>query len=386
MSHPKSSTTGGSGDDLKDAMIRFIGSKIEGYAQWDMTDDNLWGCIHKEFQVFTEEQLTTIPTPYLQYLRDFLRHNGVYVIINSYIPLYKIIYNVIHEQRFEDWTHDEILEYLKTTGNFNSPSINYYLRENRIPFSTITQLHIQTNPFPQPTTPVANYGTTTPEYRTITPNPETSLTAPIPPENNQPVTEKLPQERTLTPITLSQTPTPSRTPIPSTQTLQTITPATTVLKSPLESMISPPDKPQTQALNVLKTTPKNESESTEEPGNEPRTGFNPKSGNWNVATEGKLYSNQNKYSNLMNSDQNKNCDIKPGTDARNTKKPILQSLQELLTEHRQSRQLPTRTTDTRPTTTISPEAVPDLTPSEHPGQTESTSLLSPPLNTSRNHG
>ena len=92
---------------------------------------------------------------------------------------------MIHEQRFENWTHDKILEYLKTTGNFNSPSINYYLRVNRIPFSIITPPYIQTNPFLQPTTPAPNYGITTPEYRTITPNPETSLTAPIPPKNDQ---------------------------------------------------------------------------------------------------------------------------------------------------------------------------------------------------------
>jgi hypothetical protein len=115
---------------------------------------------------------------------------------------------------------------------------------------------------------------------------------------------------------------------------------------------------QTQPIPPT-TTPRTKSArpgNTEGLGNEPRTGFNHKPRNRNVATFGNLYSNQNKYSNQTDSDQNKNCDNKLGTDAKNTENPILQSIQKLLTEFRQSRQ-PLDRANTRPTTTLTPKAV-----------------------------
>ena len=50
----------------------------------------------------------------------------------------------------------------------------------------------------------------------------------------------------------------------------------------------------------------------------------------------KIYNNKNKHNNQTDSDQNGNCDNKLRTDAKNIGKPIIQSIQELLTEFRQS--------------------------------------------------
>ena len=152
-----------------------------------------------------------------------------------------------------------------------------------------------------------------------------------------------------TPTAPNRIPTPSRTPTPTTQTPETtITQTTTIPKSPLDSVISPPDNPQNQN--------------------------NPDSGTaGSLATPRKMYENRNKHSNQKDNDENRDCD-KPRTNAKNNGKPILQSLQELLTEYKQMRQLPAyTTTNNRPTTTPTPEAVSGLTtPSEYSGRTEST--------------
>ena len=279
----------------------------------------------------------------------------MYVPTNYYIPLHKTIYNVIHEQKPGQWNYNEILNHLKLIGNFNSPVMTHYLRENGIRFSTTTYPRHK-NPFLKPTTPLP-VAERPPQEQTLTP------TTPNQPQNH-------PATRPQTP---SQILTPNRTPTPITQAPETtITPATTIPKSPLESVISLPDNPQTQPTPL-------ESGNRNDPDND--TTKSP-------AELEKVYNNKNKHNNQTDSNQNGNCDNKLRTDVKNTGKPIIQSIQELLTEFRQS-QRPFDRTNTRPTAiltpeaivnpttpqilTTTPEAVPSLTtPSEHSGRIEST--------------
>jgi hypothetical protein len=352
MSHLESSTTGGSAGYKEPAIIKFIGEVIEEWEECDLSDESLWNCLHDDLEKITEEQIATVPTSHLQYLWDVLRYHGVYVTRDYHIPLYKTIFNVIHKEP-EQWTHDEILEYLKTTGNFKSRRINRYLWENDIPPSKITPRK-QTNPFLHPA-----------------------------------ITEKPPESRTPTPTnrTPNQTPTPSRTPTPIPGT--TTPPAMQTPKSPPNDLYDNPlSQPQNRIPNPSsRTNPQTQSITpTEELGKEPETEF--ESGNQNdpdsgttgsLATPGKMYANNNKQSNQKDNDENRNCDNLPRTNAKNNGKPILQSIQELLTEFRQSRQLPNRT-NTRPIATPTPEAVANPTTPQIPTTTPkgATSLTTPP--------
>ena len=97
-----------------------------------------------------------------------------------------------------------------------------------------------------------------------------------------------------------------------------------------------------------------------------------------LATPGKMYANNNKQSNQKDNDENRNCDNLPRTNAKNNGKPILESIQELLTEFRQSRQ--SYRANTPPTATPTPEAVANPTTPQIPTTTPkgATSLTTPP--------
>jgi hypothetical protein len=177
MSHPESSTARGSGGYKEPTIIKIIRDTIEEWKECNLKDKGLWECLHYEFEEFTEEQIATVPTPHLQYFRDFLQHRGVYVPRNDYLTLHESIYDTIHQQKPGRWPHYGILEHLETTGNFCSPKINRYILENDIPYSKL-QFYKQTNPFLHPTPP-------------------------------PPITEKPPQSRTLTPTISNRTPTPT---------------------------------------------------------------------------------------------------------------------------------------------------------------------------------
>ena len=99
MSHPESSTAGGSGGYKEPIVINLIGEMIKEWDKFDLNDEDLWEYLHYEFKEFTEEQIATVPTPHLQYFRDFLQHRGVYVPRNDYLTLYESIYDTIHQQK-----------------------------------------------------------------------------------------------------------------------------------------------------------------------------------------------------------------------------------------------------------------------------------------------
>lgn len=161
MSDPDSSIVGGSGNheaeanplkdnDRKETMNEFIDAKMREYKTYNITDKDLWESLREDFQGFTQEEIATAPTSCLRCFRDFLRHHGVYVLKNGSVPPSISIFKTIYENDPEEWPQHEILEYLKTKGNFNSEKINRYLRENDIPFSTITFPSDQPNPSSNP--------------------------------------------------------------------------------------------------------------------------------------------------------------------------------------------------------------------------------------------
>jgi hypothetical protein len=280
MSHLESSTTGGSGGYKEPAVIKLIGETIEEWDKLDLKDDTLWRNLHYELEEITEEQIETVPTPYLQYFRDFLQRRGVYVPRYNHVLLHESIYDTIHQQKPGRWPHHEILEYLEITGNFHSPNINRYLWENGIPSSRKITPRRQINPFLHPTTP-------------------------------PPITKNPPQSRTPTPTTPNRTPTP----IPGTTT----PPAMRTSKPPPNDLCdNSPDQPlipPSRARDVPATALQNQ----------------------NVATLGILYNNKNKNSNQTDNNRYKNRDNKPKT-AKNNRKPIIKSIKGLLTEFRQLRQ------------------------------------------------
>ena len=117
-------------------VFHYINEKIMQYKTYEMTDEDLWESLQLDFKGVTEAELAAVPTACIRHLRELLRRNGVYVSRDQQIPADKSLYKVIHEEKPQEWPRDEILKYLKRNGNFNSPAINEYLRENNIPFAT----------------------------------------------------------------------------------------------------------------------------------------------------------------------------------------------------------------------------------------------------------
>ena len=108
----------------------YITFKITEYIHYNFQDDELWELYQEDFKGFSIATFKDCNQPGIRKLRALLRSNGVWVRKDRRKTVAESLYNTLQEEEPAEWTTQEIEEYIRTTGRFNSAQINYMLGQN----------------------------------------------------------------------------------------------------------------------------------------------------------------------------------------------------------------------------------------------------------------
>ncbi|RKF55671.1 hypothetical protein OnM2_088060 [Erysiphe neolycopersici] len=120
-------------DELTTPIVNsFILWRIYMYNSLSFTDYDLWELFRDDFDGWKKEHFDNSEKEVTTNLRNFLRQNGVYVVMNSGALINQELCNVVENPDYHEWTHEEIQQQLNRNGTFNSsqnPNVKPIQRE-----------------------------------------------------------------------------------------------------------------------------------------------------------------------------------------------------------------------------------------------------------------
>lgn len=108
-------------DELTTPVVNsFILWRIYMYNSLRFTDYDLWELFRDDFDGWKKEHFDKAEKEVTTNLRNFLRQNGVFVMMKSGALINQELCNVVENPNYHEWTYDEIQQQLNRNGIFNS--------------------------------------------------------------------------------------------------------------------------------------------------------------------------------------------------------------------------------------------------------------------------
>ena len=94
---------------FKDKLVEFIQTTIYLYNKQDLTNTDLQTVFQEQYKGFTIESFKKIYTDIRSKLQKYLLKRGIYVGKNSSrVPIYKLLYKVLEQEKQPKWTDRDI--------------------------------------------------------------------------------------------------------------------------------------------------------------------------------------------------------------------------------------------------------------------------------------
>ena len=118
----------------------YIIFKITEYIHYNFQDDELQELYQEDFKGFFIATFKDCNQLGIRKLRVLLQSNSVQVRKDRYKTVAESLYNILQEEEPTKQTIQEIQEYIRTIGRFNSVQINYILSQN----DTVSSIYART--------------------------------------------------------------------------------------------------------------------------------------------------------------------------------------------------------------------------------------------------
>ena len=102
----------------------YIKFKILEYGYFKLINNDLQEQYKEDFADFTEAIFKAYNPIAIHNLQTLLRYQGVWVKRDKQVTVTQSLYNIIYKEDQTEWTKEEILDYIKTSGLFTSFKLN----------------------------------------------------------------------------------------------------------------------------------------------------------------------------------------------------------------------------------------------------------------------